>query len=109
MRRARRANPTPPAAATPGGSRAAPPAATAAEAALAQVRDREAQVRQAGDAVDAEEATLTYLAELRAALAGEVTEHANVEAVRAALLRIFERFTLHRASAIDLDALADDD
>lgn len=85
------------------------PEAAAAEAAVARLREQESQAAKAGDLTDAEKGTLRYLAELRAALAGEVTSDANVEAVRAALLRIFERFTLHRADSIDLDALADHD
>lgn len=85
------------------------PEAAAAEAAVAQLREREAEATKAGELVDAEETTLHYLAQLRAALAGEVTSAENVEGVRAALLRIYERMTLHRADAIDLDALADDD
>ncbi len=85
------------------------PAAEAAEAALAQLRERETAVAEAGEAVDAEAETLMYLAELRAAVAGEVTSEASVEAVRSALLRLFERFTLHRAGTVDLDSLWDED
>jgi DNA invertase Pin-like site-specific DNA recombinase len=45
---------------------------------------------------DAELAVLEYLTELRATIVGRVREGDNVEAVRAALLTLFDRFTLHR-------------
>jgi site-specific DNA recombinase len=85
------------------------PAAKAADAALAQVREREEEAKAAGDLGDAETETLKYLAELRAALAGEVSEGTSIEAVRAALLRVFEKFTIHRAGTFDLEKLWDDD
>jgi site-specific DNA recombinase len=44
---------------------------------------------------DAEQDTLERLAEIRRAIAGEIEDAEGVEAVRAALTRLFDRFILH--------------
>jgi hypothetical protein len=42
-----------------------------------------------------EDEVLRYLAQIRAAVSGQVADAAGVEGVRAALLRLFSAFTLH--------------
>lgn len=69
------------------------------DAALAEVerlRARLAEV-EAGEAVDdVEQEVLDHLARIRAAVAGAVNDAEGVAAVRAALLRLFDGFVLHR-------------
>jgi hypothetical protein len=50
---------------------------------------------------DARRETIRHLAELRAAVAGEVLATDKVEAIRATLQRIYSRFELHRAPLPD--------
>lgn len=76
------------------------PLATESEAALGRRALLQARVEDltAASAVDdAEAAALERLAELHAAVAGEVTSQESIEAIRAALLRLFERFDVGRA------------
>lgn len=65
-----------------------------AKAKAAQLRSREAEVADGGEFRDAEQETLRYVSELRRAIMGQVRDAEGVEAVRAALLRLFECFTL---------------
>jgi site-specific DNA recombinase len=74
----------------------------AAKAKLARLRKQEKHVAEGGELKDAEEETLRQLAEIRAAVVGEVRSADGVEAVRAALHRLFDGFTLHRLTP-DLD------
>jgi len=72
-------------------------AAAAAEA--KRLRSQQAEVDAWAEVSDAERATLEQLAKIRAALAGEVQAADGIEAVRVALLRLFEGFVLHRADS----------
>jgi DNA invertase Pin-like site-specific DNA recombinase len=69
-----------------------------AEAAVAE-RDRLsaqlAEVKTGPKLEGLEDDVLQQLADIRAAIAGEVTSAAGVEGVRATLLRLFDRFVLH--------------
>jgi len=67
----------------------------AAEAKLALLREREREAVAEGEARDYEGELLERLADLRQAVAGQVAL-GDVAAVRAALQRLFECFTLHR-------------
>lgn len=49
--------------------------------------------------VGIEAGLLERLAQIRAALADQVTDAAGVDAVRAALMRVFDRFELHKGRA----------
>jgi site-specific DNA recombinase len=71
------------------------PEATAAKAEVERLHDQVALA--AGDAAlgDAEAEVLEQLAHIRSAVAGEVAEAADTDAVRAALHRLFDRFILH--------------
>jgi DNA invertase Pin-like site-specific DNA recombinase len=75
----------------------------AARAKLERLTEQEAAIIE--DArFDVEAETLRYLAEIRAAVIGTVRDAQGVEAVRAALLRLFEGFTLQRhAEPFDRD------
>lgn len=74
----------------------------AAEAADSEC-ERLASQLQAAEAdpalVGIEAGLLERLAQIRAALAGQVTDAAGVDAVRAALMRVFDRFELHKGMA----------
>jgi site-specific DNA recombinase len=69
----------------------------AAEAEAERLSASELEIERDGATLDAESETLRRLTEIRRAIAGEVREAAGVDAVRAALSRLFERFILHRA------------
>lgn len=69
----------------------------AAEAEAQRLRRRLAEI-EAWE-VDAQQEALEQLSQIRAAIVGEVREASGVEAVRAALARMFERFVLHRQGA----------
>jgi site-specific DNA recombinase len=75
--------------------RAEQEAATARAETLAS---QEAAVTASGALEDAEEAVLRRLADLRAAVVGDVRRAGDVEALRAALARLFSRFVLHDTS-----------
>lgn len=65
---------------------------------LAQLAKQEARVaKEAHDGSDVE--TLRYLTQIRAAVVGSVQDAEGVAAVRAALLQLFESFTLHPIAA----------
>jgi site-specific DNA recombinase len=68
-----------------------------AVAEVERLREREAEVEQDGSIVDAEQELLERLGEIRRAIAGEVSDAASTEAVRAALSRLFDRFIIHPA------------
>jgi len=71
----------------------------AAEAEAAQLRERGRELAADGETLDAEEEALRFLADLRAAIAGTVSDAGSVAAVRAALVRLFDGFTLHSYEA----------
>jgi hypothetical protein len=79
----------------------------AAQAKLAHLVERERGLVEGGPLKDAEAATLARIAEIRAAIAGEVAAAADVEAVRAALVRLFERFHIGRVITQDADLQAE--
>jgi hypothetical protein len=54
-------------------------------------------VLESSELHDVEEETLRRLAELRHAIAGRVKSAQGIDGVRAALLQLFDGFTLHRA------------
>jgi site-specific DNA recombinase len=66
-----------------------------AKAALDRLHDQEREVASWSDVHDAEAETLKRLAEIRAAIADEVSDTDGIDAVRAAFLRLFERFVVH--------------
>jgi Recombinase zinc beta ribbon domain len=67
----------------------------AAGSELERLRDQEQEVSSWGELRDVEADTLRWLAEIRSAIAGEVRDTESVEAVRAALSRLFEGFVVH--------------
>jgi hypothetical protein len=71
----------------------------AAAAEVKRLRVREQEAAKATELRDCESDTLRQLAELRAAVVSEVVEAKGLEAVRAALLRIFASFTLTPSDA----------
>jgi hypothetical protein len=71
----------------------------AASAKLARLRDQDREVTERGELRDVEEHTLRRLAELRHEIAGRVNGAPGFDGVRAALLQLFEGFTLHRATS----------
>jgi DNA invertase Pin-like site-specific DNA recombinase len=72
------------------------PEAQAAAAERQRLATQLAEVEAAPDLAGVESELLEQLARIRAAVAGEVSDAEGVEAVRAALLRLFDRFVLHR-------------
>lgn len=68
----------------------------AAQAEAKRLRERLRSVEAETSVTDVEAELLEQLARIRAAVAGEVTNAAGVAAVRAALLRLFDGFLLHR-------------
>ena len=66
-----------------------------AKAALERLRDQEREVGSWADVHDAEAEATKRLAEIRAAIADEVSDSNGIDAVRAALLRLFERFAVY--------------
>jgi DNA invertase Pin-like site-specific DNA recombinase len=71
------------------------PEATAAEAEADRLRAQSAQIEDSDPTEDVEAEVLAKLAQIRAAIAGEVSDRDGVDAVRAALLRLFDGFVLH--------------
>jgi hypothetical protein len=67
----------------------------AAEANVERMRDQEAEVGSWGELADVEQETLTRLADLRESIAGQVTDAESLAALRATLMRLFERFTVY--------------
>lgn len=70
----------------------------AAQAQADRHRAAETQLAETADSVDAEHAALQQLAEIRRAIADDVQGAEGVEAVRAALARLFEAFVVHRST-----------
>lgn len=70
---------------------------SAAQAKLRQIERQHGDVSRWGEVADAEEETYQQLAEIRAAIAGEIDGAQGVEAVRAVLARMFNHFKLHVA------------
>jgi site-specific DNA recombinase len=66
----------------------------AAAARVATLTQKEADVAASGALTDVEEAMLRRLADLRAAVVGDLNEADTLDSLRAALTRLFERFTL---------------
>jgi site-specific DNA recombinase len=67
----------------------------AAAAEADHLRRRVEQIEAEGARLDAAEEVLRYLTDLRAAIAERVSDAASIGAVRAALLRVMDGFTLH--------------
>jgi hypothetical protein len=66
------------------------------------------EVEQNSEFEDAEQKVLEHLSEIRRAVVGEIQDAEGVAAIRAALSRLFESFTLHpRAAAIGEGDLLD--
>ncbi|MQA74179.1 MAG: hypothetical protein GEU88_07555 [Solirubrobacterales bacterium] len=84
------------------------PELAAAEAKLGQIERQHDDVSRWAEVADAEEETYRQLAEIRAAIAGEVQGANGVEAVRAVLARMFDHFRLHLADGgpVHLELLA---
>lgn len=73
----------------------------AAAAKLKLLRAREADADGEGPLRDLEEELLERLAELRRAVAGQVGSSGDLPAVRAALTRLFDSFTLRRVADVE--------
>ena len=71
------------------------PEAVAANAEAERLREQVATADPRAALGDAEAEVMEQLAQLRAAVAGDVTAGADLEAVRAVLMRLFERFIFH--------------
>lgn len=69
---------------------------TAAEAQVERLTQSQAEVEQSGAMLDAEREVLEHLAQIRRSIAGEIQSVEGVDAVRAALARMFERFVIRR-------------
>jgi DNA invertase Pin-like site-specific DNA recombinase len=70
----------------------------AAAAQAARHQASEAEVAAAANAIDAEHAALRQLAAIRRSIAGDIQRAEGVEAVRAALTRLFDAFVVHRST-----------
>lgn len=73
----------------------------AARAQEGRLSDHVAEVERWGGLIDAEAETYRLVAEIRKTVVGEVRNERGLEAARAALLRVFDRFVLHRTSKLD--------
>jgi hypothetical protein len=71
------------------------PEAVAATAEAERLREQVAAAESGAAVDDGEAEVIQQLAQLRAAVAGDVTAAEGVEAVRAVLRRLFERFVFH--------------
>jgi hypothetical protein len=80
----------------------------AATAKLDQLSEHERQLVEGGPVKDAEAETYRRVAEIRAAVAGEVRDAAGLEEVRAALRRLFDRFLILCPDAVDRAFVEDD-
>lgn len=72
------------------------PQLEAAKAKVAQLSSQVAEVEAWGFVSDAEEEVIEKLALIRQAIAGEITDAPSTDAVRAALLRLFDGFALRK-------------
>lgn len=70
----------------------------AAEAEVERLTASERDVTTRAATIDAEQDALQQLADIRKAIAGDIQDADGVEAVRAALTRLFDAFILHRAT-----------
>jgi hypothetical protein len=77
----------------------------AATAEVARLEKQEHRIAENVERVDTETELLRHLAELRAAIAGEVQEAEGVAAIRSALQRMVHRFEVHRAADVGADAI----
>jgi hypothetical protein len=68
----------------------------AAKAEVERLRASEQEAADGGALIDAESEVLRWLAEIRRSVAGEVSDAASTDAVRAALTRLFKEFIVHR-------------
>lgn len=68
----------------------------ATEAEVERLRCQEREAEGWGELRDVESETLRRLSEIRAAIAGEIQDASGVDAVRAALARIFDCFVIRR-------------
>ncbi|HWM55527.1 MAG TPA: recombinase family protein [Solirubrobacterales bacterium] len=71
------------------------PEAAAAQAEADRLKEQVAAVKSSAALGDAESEVLDQLAQLRAAVAGKVSAADSIEAVRAVLMRLFDRFIFH--------------
>jgi site-specific DNA recombinase len=71
----------------------------AASAEATRLREQERQIAEGSALQDCEEEALRSLAEIRQAIVGEIRNAEGLEAVRAALRRLFEAFILHRGDS----------
>jgi site-specific DNA recombinase len=71
--------------------------AKAAASQAASLATSEADIARHAAAVDAEHEALRQLAAVRQAIAGDIREADGVDAVRAALTRLFDAFVIHRS------------
>jgi site-specific DNA recombinase len=71
------------------------PEAIAAEAEAERLREQVVAAESGAALGDTEAEVMGQLAQLRAAVAGDVTSAEDIEAVRAVLMRLFERFIFH--------------
>ena len=70
-----------------------------ATAEVERLLDQRVDVEAWGDLQDAEHDTLERLADLRRAMAGEISDAEGVAAIRGALARLFEHFTIRKVGA----------
>lgn len=71
------------------------PEADAAKAQADRLRKQLTEIESSAALGDAEAEVIEQLAQIRAAVAGQISAPANVQAVRAALERLFDRFLFH--------------
>ena len=78
----------------------------AARAELDRLAEQEREVEGWGELRDAEADTLRRLSDIRAAIAGEVKDADGLDAVRAALSRLFERFVIrHQTERVHVELI----
>jgi len=86
------------------------PAAQAAESECDRLTSQLAEVEAGTDLMGVEAELIEKLAQIRVALAGRVKDAAGIDAVRAALMSIFDRFVLHQggpAGRVNLDLVGE--
>src|SRR5207247_2294857 len=67
----------------------------AARAEAERLAEREVEIAQQATLRDVEGELLGFLTDIRSAVAGQIENAVGVDAVRAALTQLFERFSLH--------------
>lgn len=70
-----------------------------ANAEVERLATQETHIEALGELLDAEQETLARIAEIRKAIAGKVNDPNGVDAVRGALLRLFDAFVIRRSAA----------